>query len=512
MKFKNCTHLLFFAISLLPLNNLFAQNVALGKTVVASSSDPSLPYPSSVNDGLGTGAQIDGSGNCVSGTCTRWSSNYTPTGSDNEWIYIDLATKYNLTGVKIYWEAANAKDFTIDVSDNAVSWTTVYTKTNNSDLVSTINITGNTARYVRMNGTARNNTTYGYSIWEFEITGTIVNALGPNIALNKTATASTEQNPGVTAAKAVDGEGGTGDANYAGGCNTGISTCTFWASDISDPQYIYVDLGATRALYQIILYWNEFMNAKDFTIDVSPDASAWTNVHTITNNSAYVNTYDLTGTSTRYVRVRGTARNATSFGYGLYEMEIYENIALPITLFDFNARINDNKEAELKWAATLDYGGEFVVERSANGKDFSAVGTISEASGSGGMKKQYTFTDRGPLPGKNYYRLKYTETGSASQYSRVTSVNFSATGHFVVYPNPVQKGKPVYVDLNKAVTGKVEIRVINALGTTVYTKRLQSNGNSVFEIPASPKIGAGNYMVQVITNNGEKHSRIIYIR
>ena len=61
---------------------------------------------------------------------------------------------------------------------------------------------------------------------------------GTDLALNKTATASSVENGGTPASAAVDG-------------NTG----TRWSSQFSDPQWLQVDLGSTQNICQIGLHW-----------------------------------------------------------------------------------------------------------------------------------------------------------------------------------------------------------------------------------------------------------------
>ena len=53
----------------------------------------------------------------------------------------------------LQWEAAFGKNFTIDVSDDASSWKTLTTITNNVSFTNNLSLKGS-GRYVRMNGTA----------------------------------------------------------------------------------------------------------------------------------------------------------------------------------------------------------------------------------------------------------------------------------------------------------------------------------------------------------------------
>ncbi|MBW8383841.1 MAG: DNRLRE domain-containing protein, partial [Youngiibacter sp.] len=95
---------------------------------------------------------------------SRWSSYAT----DNEWIYVDLGSSKSIGRVVLDWEYAYGKSYDIQVSNDATSWTTVFsTETGNGgiDDISGLSATG---RYVRMNGRLRG-TVYGYSLWSFEV-------------------------------------------------------------------------------------------------------------------------------------------------------------------------------------------------------------------------------------------------------------------------------------------------------------------------------------------------------
>lgn len=132
----------------------------------------------------------------------------------------------------------------------------------------------------------------------------------PNLALNKPAVSSSDQDGGVGAASAVDGSLGTR-----------------WGSiGAVDPQWIYVDLGATYNISRVKITWETAL-AANYLIQTSPDAVNWTTIKTVTGNTALVN--DMTGLSGagRYIRMYGTVRG-TEYGYSIYELEVY-GIASP---------------------------------------------------------------------------------------------------------------------------------------------------------------------------------------
>jgi hypothetical protein len=97
---------------------------------------------------------------------TRWASG----GIDNEYIYVDLGVRYDLCNVVLRWEAALGKAFDIQVSDDAIKWTTIKSITDNTDFDDYIPVKGS-GRYVRMNAIERGSP-YRYSLYEFEVYGT----------------------------------------------------------------------------------------------------------------------------------------------------------------------------------------------------------------------------------------------------------------------------------------------------------------------------------------------------
>lgn len=98
---------------------------------------------------------------------TRWESAW---GNDTEWIYVDLGKVTNITGIKLYWEGAYAKEYKIQTSNDEEQWSDVYTNANCNGGNEDINLTAN-ARYVRLYMTSKALTAYGYSLWEMSIYG-----------------------------------------------------------------------------------------------------------------------------------------------------------------------------------------------------------------------------------------------------------------------------------------------------------------------------------------------------
>ncbi len=124
-----------------------------------------------------------------------------------------------------------------------------------------------------------------------------------NLALNKPINASSIEGA-FTPAKAVDG-----------------TTATRWSSAFSDPQWIYVDLGASYTISRVKLTW-EVAYGKGYQVQVSANASTWSTVYSTNNGDGGVDDLINLSATGRYVRVNGTARG-TQWGYSLWELEVY---------------------------------------------------------------------------------------------------------------------------------------------------------------------------------------------
>ncbi|WP_433890407.1 discoidin domain-containing protein [Streptomyces sp. CA-111067] len=132
-------------------------------TPVNLSANPDAKAVASYQDGTFTAANaIDGNAS------SRWSSDHS--NDPNAWIYVDLGGEYNVTTAVLSWEAAYAKGYKIQVSDDASHWTDAYSTTTGLGGTETVNV-NKAARYVRMQGVTPA-TQYGYSLYEFEVYGT----------------------------------------------------------------------------------------------------------------------------------------------------------------------------------------------------------------------------------------------------------------------------------------------------------------------------------------------------
>lgn len=128
-------------------------DLARGRTTTASSEETATLVAANATDG---------------DAGTRWASAYT----DSEWIAVDLGAQRPVRRIVLDWEAAAGRDYDLQVSDDGTQWRTVAERRGRStagvDAVELPEPVG--ARHVRMRGIKRQ-TTYGYSLYRFEVRG-----------------------------------------------------------------------------------------------------------------------------------------------------------------------------------------------------------------------------------------------------------------------------------------------------------------------------------------------------
>lgn len=137
-----------------------------------------------------------------------------------------------------------------------------------------------------------------------------------NLALKQPAFGSSSDSSTDTASWAFDGN----------------LTTRFGSKRGVDPGWLYVDLGESKRINEVRLYW-EAAYGKSYQIQVSDNAENWNNVFSTTSGKGALETITFNEVSARYVRMYGTVR-ATQYGYSIWEFEVYgpEILADSITL------------------------------------------------------------------------------------------------------------------------------------------------------------------------------------
>lgn len=250
---------------------------------------------------------------------TRWRGN----NSDSSWAQIDLGSTQPVAAVRLAWEAAFAKSYKIQLSDDGANWRDVYaTPSAGSDGgVDVITMEGESARFVRMQ-TVKRALNYGPSLWEFEVFAdtSVVDAPAvaageENLALNRPTTADSVHNnlASIVPSKATDG-----------------SSATKWSSGRANAEHwLHVDLEGLETVSRAIVSW-EAGTSNDYRIEGSIDGTTWTELARVeTAQPSLTHRHDFAPVEVRYVRVAGMP--ATQYGLNIWELELYGGVTLACT-------------------------------------------------------------------------------------------------------------------------------------------------------------------------------------
>lgn len=295
---------------------------AVRELAVTASVNLALGAPTTASDGSGPDSATDGN------LGTRWIADRTGS-PDTSWLQVDLGSVQQLGAVRLWWESSYASRYKIQVSDNGTTWTDAYTTPAASDGGMDLVALNASGRYVRMQTVARALTTYGVSLWEFEVfdNAAIVSAptasTRPNLALRQPTTADSVYNnlANIVPTMATDG-----------------SIATKWSSNRPAGNHPYtvenwlrVDLGATKAVSQAVIDW-ESSNSFDYRVEGSVDGTTWSTLARVQNTGTANHRRDTVDFATAHVRfLRVIGPPSTKYGLNIWELEVYGGYSLGCT-------------------------------------------------------------------------------------------------------------------------------------------------------------------------------------
>lgn len=145
---------------------------------------------------------------------------------------------------------------------------------------------------------------------------------------------------------------------------------------------------------------------------------------------------------------------------------------------------------KLRWSLTgASLHGSFSIERSADALHYALIGTVDVPENTSNTTTFY-HTDKSPLPGYNYYMIKYISTDKTTINSKAVRVSSTPAENFVISPMPFNQQFSITIskDIHPEkiivtdITGKnIPIRYnINTLGNKVDVELLEDVASGVY--------------------------------
>lgn len=197
----------------------------------------------------------------------------------------------------------------------------------------------------------------------------------------------------------------------------------------------------------------------------------------------------------------GNAANGNSNTNGDYIYSGSTIVALPVTLSGFSADVKGTTVI-LKWQTLSESNSShFIVEKSSDNQHFYQVTQVN-AAGISSSIRNYSFEDNKPayFERPTYYRLVLIDKNGSKKYSNVVNVSIKAVRSFVkkLYPNPIQRGNIMQVEIISDKQQRVSIKLININGSKVQelASSLQK-GNNIVDISLPKSVASGMYALLV---------------
>ncbi|MCF2503958.1 T9SS type A sorting domain-containing protein [Dyadobacter sp. CY107] len=171
---------------------------------------------------------------------------------------------------------------------------------------------------------------------------------------------------------------------------------------------------------------------------------------------------------------------------------------LPVHLIKFEARA-EGKNVLLSWSTSSEINSEkFIIERSASGKDWNAIGQVT-AQKLSDEQKEYAFYDSNVELKAAFYRLKMVDSDSTFAYSRIENLQFDGS-QSALFPNPV--GIDGLLQLPEGANA-ADITIFDLSGVKVYEKNGAATQINV------EKLSPGNYIVRIRLKDGTETSQLV---
>jgi hypothetical protein len=179
---------------------------------------------------------------------------------------------------------------------------------------------------------------------------------------------------------------------------------------------------------------------------------------------------------------------------GGFTLEFSGGSTIPVQLDKFTAR-RSNGVNIITWSTRQEVNSKyFVVERSGDGLNFNALGQVN-AAGNSNAVRNYVYTDRNPLKGDNYYRLRTVDFDNSSRLSDTRRVRNDGIADISIYPNPATDRLTLDINADEATRGN--LLIMDVSGKLVYSQYLNlPAGNTILPVRLA-NISAGSYILKM---------------
>ncbi len=180
---------------------------------------------------------------------------------------------------------------------------------------------------------------------------------------------------------------------------------------------------------------------------------------------------------------------------------------LPVSLTSFTGKLNNNA-VDLKWSTSSEQNNShFDILRSSDAKSFTLLDRV-EGNRNVNETKEYTYQDKNPFSGTNYYQLKQVDLdGKETIMDRMVAVKTTLNGSaFTVFIN--QENQLNASIFSESKTNAV-IAVFDLSGNELVNDKIElEKGNNTF-VKHLPFLAKGVYVLRLTAEGNTKSIKFI---
>jgi hypothetical protein len=182
----------------------------------------------------------------------------------------------------------------------------------------------------------------------------------------------------------------------------------------------------------------------------------------------------------------------------------FDDELLPVTFTKFEGETVKNVH-NLTWETSTEVDSRgFDLERSADGRNFSAIAFVATKAinGNSNSALSYSYQDNKPLAGISYYRLKQIDINGRSAYSKVLMLQTLVGNDLqfsLVYPNPVKSQLSMVVMAPNA--NRISVQIVDVAGRTISAQNFNVvRGSNQLQINVGT-LSRGQYFIKATDAN-----------
>ena len=286
----------------------------------------------------------------------------------------------------------------------------------------------------------------------------------------------------------------------------------FRRADGSGQTNTAVKLIKENASQTIEVFANSNATQQTYTYNAAPVIIPGNTYHIYVDGVKHAEDFPKVGTA--YVAPTINAISFVQAGSAIVETTVLSNLqitypsaTLPVSLTSFSGK-QENSGIRLNWATASELNNNhFELLRSANGKDFASITTIA-GNGTSNQANTYSYLDRAPEAGTNYYKLKQVDNdGKSTIHTQVVAVENALASNQTL--SVFLGNNTLSAKFDASEQGNASISLTDLSGKKVFSKTFKADKGKNNVDAEITGLAPGIYVATLLLNGGRTSIKVV---